>query len=262
MNKMAKKQSYVGKGVSKLLSVIGGIIVILIVISLLANHVRVHVPYVLTPRSSLNNPNRFNQNFVYDETDSWWDYKDVCKNAVKKVFEETGLQIYYLYMYVPEDVHSNSEMINYMRDYIDGNISDPYGVYVLRSSYADYNSTYEVGLYNEIVYGDYAQDFMDSTASRVYSAAYEKYYSGNAFTYYSSEECVALGFELMASRLIHPFVSLLSAGVRYALIIGVCIVVGLLIRKVNTKHRRKEILDTPMKDLIAEHAEDLKDKYE
>lgn len=42
-----------------------------------------------------------------------------------------------------------------------------------------------------------------------------------------------------------------------------CVVLlAIVLRKINRKHRNKEILDTPMKDLVAEHAEDILDKYE
>jgi hypothetical protein len=213
------------------------------------------------PRSGLNNPNRFNQDFVYDETNNWYDYNNELLNSAKKIFEDTGMQVYYIGMIVPDGVTTEPQMISYMKQYIANNIDDAYGIYILRSSYASYDSDWSVYIYNKVIYGDYAQDFMDSTASKIYSAAYNKYYNAYGM-YYSSDECIIMGHELMADRLIHPFKCLFFAGVRYFLIACACVVLVLIIKRVNRKHRSIEILETPMKDLVAEHAEEIKDRYE
>lgn len=79
---------------------------------------------------------------------------------------------------------------------------------------------------------------------------------------FSSEECAARGLIVTGNRLIHPFLSLFVAGLKLVFIAGCVVLLVIVLRKINRKHRNKEILDTPMKDLVAEHAEDIRDKYE
>ena len=259
---MSNRQSFVGKGISNILKVLGCFVVFLFVLGSIVNYAESFIPYNVIPRAKLHNPNKFNTDYVYDELNSYSDWRGSLKSKTMEVYEKTGIQMYYLYIEIPEDTTTKSKALDYINDLIKEKYDDPYGFYFVNAHHASYKSDNYVSFYNEYIYGDEVSTFMDSKALAIYNAAFKKYYNGSFGSYYSSEECAARGLVMTGDRLIHPFVCLFMAGLKVVGVAICIVIIIILLRKVNKKHRHKEILDTPMKDLVAEHADDIRDKYE
>lgn len=259
---MENKQSFIGRGISNILKLIGCFVVFLFVLGYIINYVENFVPYNIIPRAKLDNPNKFNTGYVYDEINNLSDWRGTIKSKTMEVYEKTGIQMYYLYIEIPEEITTKDKALSYINDIIKDKFDDPYGFYLVNAHPKEYKNGAYVSLYNEYIYGDYVSTFMDSKALAIYNAAFKKYYNGSFGTYYSSEECAARGLIVAGDRLIHPFLSLFVAGLKLVFIAGCVVLLVIVLRKINRKHRNKEILDTPMKDLVAEHAEDIRDKYE
>lgn len=259
---MANRQSFISKGISNILKLIGCFVVFLFILGSIVNYMKNFIPYNIIPRAKLNNPNKFNTDYVYDEMNDFSDWRGTLKSKTMEVYEKTGIQMYYLYIELPEDITTKATALTYINDVIKEKFDDPYGFYLVNAHHKEYKSSTYVSFYNEYIYGDYVASFMDSKALAIYGAAFKKYYSGSPGRYYSSEECAARGLIITGNRLIHPFLSLFVAGLKLMFITGCVILLIIVLRKINRKHRNKEILDTPMKDLVAEHAEDIRDKYE
>lgn len=259
---MASKQSFIGRGISNILKLIGCFVVFLFVLGYIINYAENFIPYNIIPRDRLNNPNKFNTDYVYDEMNDFSDWRGTLKSKTMEVYEKTGIQMYYLYIEIPEEITTKATALTYINDIIKDKFDDPYGFYLVNAHHKDCKNDAYVSFYNEYIYGDYVSTFMDSKALAIYNAAFKKYYDGSPGKYYSSEECAARGLIVAGNRLIHPFLSLFVAGLKLIFIAGCVVLLVIMLRKINRKHRNKEILDTPMKDLVAEHAEDIRDKYE
>lgn len=259
---MSNRESFVGKGISNILKSLGCLVVLIFALGAIVTYAENFVPYNIIPRAKLNNPNKFNTDYVYDELECFSDWRGSLKAKTMEAYEKTGIQIYYMYVELPESITTKTDALTYIRDIIKEKYDDPYGFYFINANTASYKASEYVSLYNEYLYGDEVSDYMDSKALSIYGAAFKKYYNGQFGAYYSSEECAARALIMMGDRLTHPFLCLFMAGVKLACVVVSVVLIIVLLRKVNKKHRNREILDTPMKDLVAEHAEDIRDKYE
>lgn len=259
---MANRQTFIGRGISNILRVLGCLVILIFLVGAIGSYVENFIPYNIVPRSKLDNPNKFNTDYVYDELQCYSDYRGVLKSKTLEAYEKTGIQLYYLWIDIPESITTKNDAMSYIRGVIKDKFDDPYGFYFINAYHANYRPDGYVSFYDEYIYGDEVSDFMDSKALAIYNAAYRKYYSGSFGRYYNSQECAARALAVTGNRLVHPFLCLFGAGIKLGLVIVCIIFVIFLIQKVNRKYRNKEILDTPMKDLVAEHAEDIRDKYE
>lgn len=118
------------------------------------------------------------------------DWRGTLKSKTMEVYEKTGIQMYYLYIEIPEEITTKATALTYINDIIKDKFDDPYGFYLVNAHHKDYKNDAYVSFYNEYIYGDYVSTFMDSKALAIYNAAFKKYYDGSPGKYYSSEEFV------------------------------------------------------------------------
>ena len=131
-----------------------------------------------------------------------WDYPNIifsASNYIKQSFEalweDAGLQLYYVAMYVPEDVSTEEQMIDIFWKEINESIYMDNAVYVCTSYYDteagdDRNDFF---IYNHLLFGKNAEDYCNEFFMRTYSYYYDIYESAmKAGTFYTYSDLAAL----------------------------------------------------------------------
>ena len=77
---MANLPSFVSRGISNILKLIGCFVVFLFVLGYIINYAENFIPYTIIPRDRLNNPNKFNTDYVYDEMNNFSDWRGTLKS--------------------------------------------------------------------------------------------------------------------------------------------------------------------------------------
>lgn len=102
------------------------------------------------------------------------DWRGTIKSKTMEVYEKTGIQMYYLYIEIPEEITTKAKALTYINDIIKDKFDDPYGFYLVNAHHKDYKNDAYVSFYNEYIYGDYVSTFMDSKALAIYNAVFKK----------------------------------------------------------------------------------------
>lgn len=253
-NPFMRFTSYIGIGVLS-------IVIVVIFIFLMS----IRIPYNFVPKDRLNNPKEYNQNAIYDEYSGHIDFDKLKANTSKFVYQESGIQIYWLYFETPENIRTDSELVTYAEAYINEKIKDEYGIYICESRYPDdFKGDWYASLRCHIIYGSEVQKFMDIKATRIFNAAYHHYdriNHYNVFQYYGREDNTMFALQETITRLMHPYKVLINAIIKFLTFAIILIFITILIRRKIKKQRQIEILSTSMEDLVEQHIEDMADRY-
>lgn len=114
--------------------------VFLFVLGYIINYAENFIPYNIIPRDRLNNPNKFNTDYVYDEMNDFSDWRGTLKSKTMEVYEKTGIQMYYLYIEIPEEITTKAKALTYINDIIKDKFDDPYGFYLVNAHHKDYKN--------------------------------------------------------------------------------------------------------------------------
>lgn len=264
---MSKKDREDKKYVHPLIVVVAtivGLIVTFLLFVVITRSIDTFVPYSFKHYDTINNPNKFNPNIAYGTYDVYEPSNGT--SDARRVFDETGIQLYTLSFKVPENVYTKNDVVEYVQNYIDTNIGDEYGVYLVNMRWETYpheddvSNAYDMTMYNQLFIGDEADAYMDANATKIYDAAWHRY-DEDWFNWYLGTEIFVKAMSLMATRTQHPIRSVIPVVLFISIFIAAIIYAYVQIKKRIEHKRTIEILETPMDDLVDEKVDEIANKY-
>ena len=177
----------------KIFCIIGLLSMLYVLVPIVLNSLMNTIPYSFTIRERIDNEQPFQTNLLYGNSDRYYHKVDDVRSDARKVYEETGLQLYYVSLLYTSELQTKQDSIEYVKKYIDDVIADDCGVYFVSIDAHEFDRgeySYKALIHDEVIYGDKAVEFMDSDCLSIYEKAYNKYYSSIVGNYYV-EECFA-----------------------------------------------------------------------
>lgn len=135
---------------------------------------------------------------MYDAPNIVYSASDYIKQSRDVLWEKAGLQIYYVAMYVPEDVSTEEDMLNVLWEEIKSSIYQDNGVYVCYSYYDVNNGDTRDDFFinNYLLFGDKAKEYCND----LFMYTYNNYYKSNVQlmhggAWYTFSDCSALALK-------------------------------------------------------------------
>lgn len=174
----------------------GIIIYLILCITIISvyNYMILDVPYCISNTERLNNPNEYYGYLMHDDCNIIFSADKHIKEASEYLYNNMGIQIYYIAKYVPENCSTEEEFMEYINDYIDETFESEYNIYVCYSYYPEDDTRDDFFIYDRLVYGDEVAKIMNEDIEQMYNKFYANYRTTNSDeVWYTFSDCVALG---------------------------------------------------------------------
>lgn len=256
---------------SRRLKLVGRFIVICILLIVISNtiaSIRNMTPILYKSYPKVESSNKFDSEINRGNSTFYYDYDNKYMKLARRVYDELGIQCYLVSLEYSENFKSIDDNIKYVKDYIvEKDFWKDNAIYLVTSSRVyeddtvDEDYIYNVNIYNEIIYGDSVNEYLDSDLLDVFSHTYNRY-QNNLYTYYDSGLCFLEGMNSVVDRAMHPIKSILGEIYKFVILISTFVILILIIKHIIDERIKKKILETPIEVLHEEAVDDLLDKYQ